>query len=213
MPGPVLMQQDSDCVSFQSPLLETRGDFETNTRKLNYDEGRCLPDIILERRRIETGDFEMNWARVRIAVIGIIVFAIFIQIFQPKRTNPPCIPSRTIEAHVQIPEDVRGPLRRACGDCHSNQTVWPWYSHVAPISWVVVDDVNQGRRHMNFDDWEALGSAKEATDRLMDICKETEQKGMPPYSYRIAHPKSLLNAKELSAVCSWSNSFAPNTGK
>ncbi|MGH9681676.1 MAG: heme-binding domain-containing protein [Candidatus Acidiferrales bacterium] len=150
----------------------------------------------------------MNWARVKIAVLAIIVLLILIQIFQPRRTNPPTAASRTIEAHVQIPEDVRGPLRRACGDCHSNQTVWPWYSQIAPISWVVIDDVNQGRRHMNFDDWEALKGPTLATTRLTDICKEIQENGMPPFSYRIAHPKSLLKAKEIAAVCSWSNSFA-----
>lgn len=154
----------------------------------------------------------MNWARVKIAVFILVVFLIAIQFIQPKRTNPPAIPSRALSAHVRVPEEVEGLLRRACGDCHSNQTVWPWYSHVAPISWVVIDDVNQGRRHMNFDDWEAQQSPKQANDHLIDICKEITAKGMPPFSYRIAHRESQLNAQEISAICSWSRSFEVNSG-
>ena len=154
----------------------------------------------------------MNWARVKIAVLILVVFLIVIQFIQPKRTNPPAIPSRALSAHVHVPEEVEALLRRACGDCHSNQTVWPWYSRVAPISWVVIDDVNQGRRHMNFDDWEAQESPKQANDHLIDICKEITAKGMPPFSYRIMHRESQLNAQEISSLCSWSRSFEANSG-
>jgi Haem-binding domain len=154
----------------------------------------------------------MNWARVKIAFSTLFVFLIAIQIYQPARTNPPTILSRTLWAHVQVPEEVRIPLKRACGDCHSNETVWPWYSRVAPISWVVVDDVNQGRRHMNLDNWEAQESPKQANDHLMDICKEITSAGMPPFSYRIVHRKSQLKIQERSAICSWSRSFGASQG-
>jgi hypothetical protein len=91
---------------------------------------------------------------------------------------------------VHVPEDVYTALNRACGDCHSNQTHWPWYSHVAPLSWVITDDVNEGRRHMNFEDWEALADPKQANDRLTGICEEIKQRGMPPFSYRLAQEDS-----------------------
>lgn len=154
----------------------------------------------------------MNWARAKIAVLILVVFLIAIQFIQPKRTNPPTRPSRALSAHVHVSEEVEALLRRACGDCHSNQTVWPWYSRIAPISWVVIDDVNQGRRHMNFDDWEAQQSSKQANDHLIDICKEVKAKGMPPFSYRIVHRDSQLKTQEISTLCSWSQSFEVNSG-
>ncbi len=149
----------------------------------------------------------MNWARVKIALIAVVVFFVVIQFMQPQRTNPPSVASRALSAHVQVPAQVQEYLQRACGDCHSNQTVWPWYSRVAPVSWVVVDDVNQGRRHLNFDDWEAQQSPKQANDHLIDLCKEISEKGMPPFSYRLAHPAVQLKTQEILEICSWTRSF------
>ena len=154
----------------------------------------------------------MNWPRVKIALFALAIFFIAIQLVQTKETNPPVIVSRTISSHLKVPEDVTAILLRACGDCHSNRTVWPWYGHVAPISWVVVDDVNQGRRTLNFDDWDALDRSKSITYALSDICKDVEQKGMPPFSYRLVHRQSAMNREEINAICSWSNSFGSNSG-
>jgi len=149
----------------------------------------------------------MNKARVKMVLLALLVFLVLIQIFQPARTNPSVIPSRSMAAHVPVPADVYAALMRSCGDCHSSQTHWPWYSRVAPLSWVVTDDVNEGRRHMNFDDWEALADQKVANDRLIDICEEVKQKGMPPFSYRILHRDLRLKAQEIISLCAWSQSF------
>jgi len=152
----------------------------------------------------------MNMARVKKVLIALVVFLVLIQIFQPRRSNPPAVPSRSLAAHVPVPEDVYSDLIRSCGDCHSNQTDWPWYSHVAPLSWVITDDVNEGRRHMNFEDWEALGDSKQATDRLVGICEEITKKGMPPFSYRLVHGSVRLNTQEIASICSWSQRFRTN---
>ncbi len=152
----------------------------------------------------------MNIARVKAVLAVLIIFLVLIQIFQPKRTNPPALPSRSLSAHVKIPPDVYADLLRSCGDCHSDQTHWPWYSHIAPLSWVITDDVNEGRRHMNFDDWEALQSPKDASERLTGICEEIKKKGMPPVSYRLAHEDFLLNSQQITMICAWSQSFQAN---
>ena len=153
----------------------------------------------------------MNKARVKVVLLALLVFVIGIQFLQPERTNPAAVPSKALSAHVKIPEDVQASLMRSCGDCHSNETVWLWYSHIAPVSWMVVDDVNQGRRHMNFQDWEAQPSPKQANDVLTDICKEIRQNGMPPFTYRIAHKNVKLTQPESDAICVWSQSFATTT--
>ena len=150
----------------------------------------------------------MNKARVKMVLLASVVFLIGIQFFQPERTNPPAVPSKALSAHVTIPVNVQSSLMRSCGDCHSNRTVWPWYSHVAPFSWMIVDDVNQGRRHMNFQDWEAQPSPKQANDRLTGICKEIRSSGMPPFTYRIAHKNVKLTRQESDEICAWSQSLA-----
>ena|SRR5215472_4258297 len=149
----------------------------------------------------------MNRARVRKVVLALVVILIAMQIFQPRRTNPPSTPSRSLPSHVALPPDVYSSLMRGCGDCHSNQTRWPWYSRVAPYSWVITDDVNQGRRHLNFEDWEAQENPEEANDHLAQICKEIERKGMPPFSYRLLHPESKLKPEEVASICAWSQAF------
>lgn len=149
----------------------------------------------------------MNKARVKAVLVALTAFLIAIQIFQPARTNPSAAPGKSLAAHVRVPEDVYASLLRSCGDCHSNQTRWPWYSRVGPLSWVITDDVNEGRRHMNIEDWEAQPDLKQANDRLVDICSEIQKKGMPPFSYRLVHGYNQLNQKEIEAICSWSDSF------
>src|SRR5208282_1967973 len=93
----------------------------------------------------------------------------------------------------------------------SNQTIWPWYSSIAPLSWVITDDVNEGRHHMNFQDWEAQVDPKQATDRLIDTCKEVREKGMPPFTYRIVHKTKELTIQEIGTLCSWTQSLASLT--
>jgi hypothetical protein len=153
----------------------------------------------------------MNKARVKKVLVALVVFLVVIQIFQPRRTNPPAVSSRSLTAHVHVPEDVYSALNHSCGDCHSTQTHWPWYSHVAPLSWVITDDVNEGRRHMNFEDWEAQEDPKQANDRLIDICEEIKKQGMPPFSYRLVHKDIRLKPQEIASICSWSQSFRTNS--
>ncbi len=146
----------------------------------------------------------MNKARLKKLILILIVLLVFAQFAQPKRTNPPVIPSRSIAAHVPVPEQVQFILKRACYNCHSNETVWPWYSRVAPISWLVVSDVNDGRHHIDFQDWEAQQSPKEASEHLGLVCKVIRNGGMPPLSYRLVHKEARLSAEDVNALCSWS---------
>ncbi len=150
--------------------------------------------------------FPMNRARVKIVLAALLLFLLAIQIFQPARTNPPALPPKSLTAHVDVPKGVYASLMRACGDCHSNQSIWPWYSHVAPISWVITDDVNEGRRHMNFDDWEAVENPTQPDHRIAGICEEIRKKGMPPVSYRFLHQDLSLKTHEIDSICTWSGS-------
>lgn len=91
---------------------------------------------------------------------------------------------------------TRSLVKRACFDCHSFETVWPWYSPVAPASWLVYSDVSEGRENLNFSTW---GSGKSKHENWSDIRKEVEEGDMPPVRYRMAHPESRFSAVERKA--------------
>ena len=86
---------------------------------------------------------------------------------------------------------TRATAVKVCFDCHSNQTVWPWYSNIAPMSWLVQHDVDEGRKHLNFSTWTA-GQGAEAPFMV-----ESDQ--MPPMQYMLAHPEARLSEADKAA--------------
>ncbi|MGH9680805.1 MAG: heme-binding domain-containing protein, partial [Candidatus Acidiferrales bacterium] len=114
-----------------------------------------------------------------------------------------------------VPIDVQEILQRSCYDCHSSATVWPWYSHVAPISWYVAHDVNAARGHINFQNWSAQINEQEGKEHLGLICKVVREGNMPPADYRLMHKGTDLSPAEISAVCAWSQKVgsAPDSDK
>jgi hypothetical protein len=137
-------------------------------------------------------------------IVGTIAVLILIQIIQPSRTNPPVVASRSLEAHVEVPPEVQTVLKRSCYDCHSSATVWPWYSYVAPVSWYVTHDVNTGRGHVNFQNWEAQINEQEGKEHLGLVCKLIREGKMPPADYRVMHKGTDVSPEETTAVCAWS---------
>jgi hypothetical protein len=134
--------------------------------------------------------------------VGLIVLA-GIQVVGPARTNPPTAPSQALSAKVPIPDHVQAVLSRACLDCHSNQTRWPWYSHIAPVSWGVIGDVNEGRDHMNLSDWHY--TPEEGADLLDGICKQIKRRRMPLTAYTWMHWDAKLSDDDIKRVCAWAN--------
>ena len=137
--------------------------------------------------------------KVVLAVIGLLLA---IQLFRPSRTNPTIDSTQEIAAVLKVNPGVQAILNRSCQDCHSNRTVWPGYSEVAPISWLVADDVNSGRRHMNFSEWGTYPSYKQQ-DLLNEMCKIVTQRDMPPFTYGLAHAPSRPSEAEREAICEW----------
>jgi hypothetical protein len=142
--------------------------------------------------------------RTRLLQTAGILFVIFlaIQFLRPPRENPVTDPLQAIAARVAIPPDVAATVRRACYDCHSNQTRWPWYSGVAPMSWLVVGHVTDGRQRLNFDDWNAH-SPRRTTPPLDAICGQISQGKMPLPSYLLAHQDSKLSQADVAQLCAW----------
>ena len=132
----------------------------------------------------------------------VVVVLIGLQFVRPARTNPAVDQSQTIHARLLVNPQVAAILDRSCQDCHSNSTRWPWYSNVAPVSWIVIDDVNQGRSHLNLSEWGSLDNRK-AEKKLEEICEEVEDGAMPLPSYTRIHRSAKLSPEDVKTLCEW----------
>ena len=119
-----------------------------------------------------------------------------IQLVTCARTNPP------VTADIRAETDVKAVLTGACYDCHSNETTWPWYSRVAPVSWLVHRDVSEGRAALNFSDWEALPADTRSKLRR-EIGEEVAEGEMPPRLYTPLHPHAVLSSADKQVIEAW----------
>lgn len=133
--------------------------------------------------------------------IGAAVLVV-IQFLGPARTNSPVTESHTLRSRVQIPPRVGDILNRACMDCHSQETRWPWYSRVAPVRWWLVGHVNGGRKELNLSEWTQYSSGYAAAT-LGSMAEAARRDLMPPESYQILHPGAKLSAEEKKVFCDW----------
>lgn len=137
---------------------------------------------------------------VRSAAIALVVITTAIQFVRPARTNPLVDPSHALAEMQPVPAHVTVVLDRACRDCHSNNTRWPWYSQVAPVSWWVIDHVNHGRSHFNYSDWARYPAADRAR-LLKNSCDLVREDSMPLPSYRWMHRRARLSKADVQAIC------------
>lgn len=128
---------------------------------------------------------------ILILIVVVVGFFLIIQLvpYGKNHTNPPVVQ----EPQWNSPE-TRALAQRACYDCHSNESTWPWYSNIAPISWLVQRDVDEGRAKLNFSEW---GMGEQETEELYEVVAEGE---MPPRIYLITHPEARLSAAEKEAL-------------
>jgi hypothetical protein len=121
----------------------------------------------------------------RIALLLLAVL-VLIQYVPVSTTNPPV----TRDAHWNSPA-TRALAKRACFDCHSNETRWPWYARIAPASFLMANQVTDGRRDLNFSEWD-----KPQRSRMDDVQREVDNGDMPSWDYVLLHPEAKLSAAE-----------------
>jgi hypothetical protein len=123
------------------------------------------------------------------------------QLVPVARDNPP------VTQTMPAPPEVLRVLRRSCFDCHSNETRWPWYAHVAPVSWLVAHDVAEGREHLNFSRWDVYAPRKRA--KLLDEMHDAVTEGwMPLGQYLLVHRDAVLSPEEVPTVATWAEGTA-----
>jgi len=131
--------------------------------------------------------------KIGLVLLGLLAAS---QLVRYERTNPP------VTRDVAAPAPVAAVLRRACYDCHSNETVWPWYSRVAPVSWLVHSDVTDGRHHLNFSEWDRIPEELR-TAKLREVGREVEGGDMPPSIYLPMHSAAHLSDGDKQLLKSW----------
>jgi len=134
----------------------------------------------------------------KIFVVIVIVF-LGLQLYPVDRFNPEVL------GDIPAPDDVKAILKRACYDCHSNETKWLWYSYIAPASILISSDVKEGREHLNFSNWiDEYGDEEDTPDMFLDVCWEEIASGeMPLWFYKPLHPEANLSQEDLSVLKKW----------
>ena len=134
--------------------------------------------------------------------IVLIMIAIFvaIQFIRPPKTNPAVDAKMTLKA----PENVMKILKASCYDCHSNETIWPGYSQVAPLSWSIVSHVDEGREALNFSNWQNIDQETK-TKRLKRAIKTINNGMMPLSGYLQFHEEAHLNNAQKATLVEWCN--------
>lgn len=138
-----------------------------------------------------------NWKKWGLIVGAVVLVAI--QLVPVDRSNPP------VEADLDAPQAVKSVLRTACYDCHSNETHWPWYSYVAPVSWLVAHDIEEARGEFSFSGWGQMDPRKQAELRA-EIWHEVEEGEMPLAIYRLMHSEARLSPDQLDTLRAWARS-------
>src|SRR5204863_8991438 len=122
----------------------------------------------------------------------------------PDKTTISEVPPDDITTKAAVPADIQVILKRSCYDCHASQTVWPWYSNIAPVSWLVADDVVKGRQKMNFNTWGKLSASKQEK-RFSDIIDQVTDTLMPLPNYLIIHKDAVLSDGDRQLIIKWAN--------
>ena len=134
----------------------------------------------------------------RVAVVFVIVIAAA-QLVRPERTNPATDATRTIQAHAGTTSELAAVLDRSCRDCHSNNTVWPWFAQISPLSWLMARGVAEGRKAVNFSEWASY--PPDVQRMLLSVSCQDARSGKMPGVYTLVRPDTKLVPQDIETIC------------
>jgi hypothetical protein len=134
-------------------------------------------------------------------VLGVLVVLILIQFIRPTK-NSANIGEHDISVVLKVPEEVKQLIKTSCADCHSNSTVYPWYSEIAPVSWYLAQHVNEGKEHLNFSEWGTYNKFQKE-HILKDLEAVLLDVEMPLKSYLILHKEAKLTQNQYERLLNW----------
>lgn len=141
----------------------------------------------------------------KILLVLLVIF-IVIQFFKPAKNISAQTSPNDITGMLAVPSDVQTILKKACNDCHSNNTKYPWYAKVQPVAWWLNDHIIDGKRHLNFSEFKTypLRRQYEKLEETIDLVKKDE---MPLWSYTVIHRDAVLNDDEKQKITSWAEAI------
>jgi len=135
-------------------------------------------------------------------LLGLLVILVIIQFIQPARNKSGQVMPNDISKMVAMPSDVRGILKKACNDCHSNNTQYPWYANVQPFNWILDGHVQSGKAELNFNEFGAY-TPRRQQNKLRSIENSLKDGTMPLFSYTLIHRNAVLSEAEKSLITNW----------
>ena len=139
---------------------------------------------------------------LKIGAVVLVAAFVIAQFIRPNFSNPAVVPGETLEDSTAVPAEVQMVMSRSCSDCHSNKTLYPWYSKVTPFNWLLANHSEDGRRQMNFSIWNTYTPKKKAK-KLEEICEQLQAGEMPLPSYLWIHRDAVLTDYQSKLLCDW----------
>ncbi len=133
----------------------------------------------------------------------LVLFALLLvaQFFRPTLENPPADPANDMLVRTGAPDDIRALVRSACYDCHSNTTAYPWYTAITPVNYWMRSHIVDGRRHLNFSEWDRYATNKHAREAGEELAGGE----MPPGYYTLTHADARMSAADKAKLVAWFN--------
>jgi hypothetical protein len=151
-----------------------------------------------------------KWLKIIAAAIIVILLILQIPIFRPSKNVTKTDPEYAITAKYDVPTDLLTIFKKSCYDCHSNNTRYPWYYHIQPVSWWMNSHIQNGKEHLNFSEF-ANYSPYTAAHKFYEIHKEMTRKEMPLKSYLLQHKPAKLTEEQFQKIASWAKKMQIQT--
>lgn len=135
-------------------------------------------------------------------LIALLVVLVVMQVIRPKRNLSASPSSNDISMHYTVPADVQLVLQKACNDCHSNNTEYPWYTNIQPVGWWMQHHVDEGMAELNFSEFAAYKPKRQA-HKMEEVAEMIEGNEMPLESYTLIHKNAELTPAEKTAMVNW----------
>ena len=137
-------------------------------------------------------------------IIGVLIILILIQFIRPARNNGNAFGRNDFSHEVTVPDSVMKILKHSCFDCHSNKTVYPWYSEINPVGWWLNHHINEGKDELNFSEFASYSPTRKQK-KLEKIADEVKEGKMPLESYTWIHKDAILTEQQIAAIVNWAN--------
>lgn len=135
----------------------------------------------------------------------VLILLVLIQFVRPTRNEGQADTPQDITHSVQVPAHVQTMLKASCYDCHSNHTVYPWYTNIQPVGWWLSSHVNDGKRHLNFSEFGQYDQ-KRMAHKLEETAEEVEEGHMPMPAYTLIHTDTKLSKAQVDELVNWAKS-------